>query len=83
MVALFADSAEFHFTRVPVGPFIGKEAIAEAFSKQPPSDELVNLLVVKKDKGSIQIRYGWKQSSEVGTLEITALEGKIKEISVF
>ena len=42
--AAFADrftaDATMRFTGVPVGPFVGREAIAAGYAAQPPSDTL-------------------------------------------
>jgi steroid delta-isomerase len=36
----FTPDTIMRFTGAPVGPFVGREAIAEAYSAQPPSDTL-------------------------------------------
>jgi steroid delta-isomerase len=43
MVAAFTEDAELRFEGIPVGPFIGRDAIAEAYRAQPPDDEIVLL----------------------------------------
>jgi hypothetical protein len=43
MVEAFADEAELVFVGIPVGPFVGPEAIGEAYRAQPPDDEIVLL----------------------------------------
>jgi len=40
MLAGFEDAAEMEFRGIPVGPFVGKEAIAAAYREQPPDDEM-------------------------------------------
>ena len=40
LVELFADDAELEFVGVPVGPFVGRDAIAAAYETQPPDDAL-------------------------------------------
>jgi hypothetical protein len=37
MVAAFAEDAELHFEGVPVGPFVGRDAIDAAYREQPPT----------------------------------------------
>jgi steroid Delta-isomerase len=41
MVSFFADGAELVFEGIPVGPFVGREAIAAAYAAHPPDDEIV------------------------------------------
>ena len=43
MLEQFAEDAELAFEGVPVGPFRGKPAIAQAYAEQPPDDEIVIL----------------------------------------
>ena len=43
MLEQFAEDAELAFEGVPVGPFRGKPAIAQAYVDQPPDDEIVIL----------------------------------------
>jgi steroid Delta-isomerase len=48
MVNLFSEGAEMSFIGIPVGPFKGRSAISDAYSKQPPDDEIIILSVNKK-----------------------------------
>jgi hypothetical protein len=43
MLEQFTEDAELAFEGVPVGPFRGKPAIAQAYAEQPPDDEIVIL----------------------------------------
>jgi steroid delta-isomerase len=43
MVAAFSEDAELRFEGIPVGPFVGRDAIADAYRAQPPDDEIVLL----------------------------------------
>jgi hypothetical protein len=49
MVRGFTPDAEMVFEGVPIGPFIGQEAIAAAYASRPPTDEvrLLGLLRVE------------------------------------
>jgi steroid delta-isomerase len=57
MVRGFAADAEMVFEGVPVGPFVGRDAIAEAYARQPPSDE-VRLLGAPRVEGE-SVCVGW------------------------
>jgi len=56
LVALFAEDAVLEFDGIPVGPFHGREAIAEAYRSMPPDDEILLL-----DGGP---RYAWSKEPE-------------------
>ena len=57
MLAAFADDAELIFEGVPAGPFRGREAIADAYAKQPPDDE-VRVLDTREEPGKVVDRGG-------------------------
>ena len=70
MLERFSDDAELEFVGVPVGPFHGRDAIAEAYRTQPPDDELV----VLEDRGEGTARYAWAKEPDraAGDLRLTA-----------
>ena len=55
MLELLAPDARLEFVGIPVGPFVGREAIGEAYRVQPPDDELV-LLETRDEHAAI---YAW------------------------
>jgi hypothetical protein len=58
MLERFADPAEMEFRGIPVGPFVGKEAIATAYRDQPPDDEL-RVLEEREREGGVEARCAW------------------------
>jgi steroid Delta-isomerase len=76
LVALFADDAELEFEGIPVGPFRGRAAIAEAYRSMPPDDEIVLL-----DGGP---RYAWAKEPEraAGELQLDERNGRIARLRV-
>jgi steroid Delta-isomerase len=76
LVALFTDDAELEFGGIPVGPFRGRAAIAEAYRMQPPDDEIVLL-----DGGP---RYAWSREPErpAGELHLEERDGAIARLRV-
>jgi steroid delta-isomerase len=83
MLENFADHAEMVFEGVPVGPFIGRDAIAEAYREQPPDDEL-DVLDVRRDGDTIVAGYAWRRDPDVraGELRLTAEDGRISRLVV-
>jgi hypothetical protein len=76
LVALFAEDAVLEFDGIPVGPFHGRDAIAEAYRTMPPDDEIVLL-----DGGP---RYAWSQEPKrpAGELHLDERDGRIVRLLV-
>jgi steroid Delta-isomerase len=79
----FQDDAEMEFRGVPVGPFVGRDAIAAAYRKQPPDDEL-RVLEVRERVGRVEARYAWLREPDIaaGELLITPRAGRIEKLVV-
>jgi steroid Delta-isomerase len=76
MVEAFSDDAELVFVGIPVGPFVGREAIGEAYRAQPPDDEIILL----DGEGT----YAWAAQPEVpaGRLFLTERDGEIARLVI-
>lgn len=76
MVAAFSQDAELVFEGIPVGPFVGRDAIAKAYRAQPPDDEIVLL----DGDGT----YAWAGQPEVpaGQLFLTERDGEIARLVI-
>jgi len=76
LVALFADDAVLEFEGIPVGPFHGREAIAEAYRAMPPDDEIQLI-------GSGP-RYAWSKAPDrpAGELRLEERGGRIVRLLV-
>ena len=72
MIERFTPEAELVFLGVPVGPFRGRDAIAEAYRTQPPDDE-VEILDVARTEPEIESVYAWRRDGgrRAGTMTIT------------
>lgn len=83
MLAAFAADGELHFEDVPVGPFLGREAIAAAYREQPPDDE-VEILGAEERDGTIVARYAWlaDQGRQSGEMLLTPRDGEIARLVV-
>jgi hypothetical protein len=83
MLENFADDAEMRFEGVPVGPFAGRSAIAEAYRVQPPGDEL-DVLDTRRDADTIVAGYAWRREPEkrAGELRLTVEDGRITQLVV-
>ena len=83
MLAGFDDDAEMEFRGVPVGPFHGRAAIAEAYRAQPPDDEL-RVLEDRERDGRTEARYAWLSEPGVaaGELLLAAEDGLIRKLVI-
>jgi steroid delta-isomerase len=83
MLAGFDDAAEMEFRGIPVGPFVGKEAIAAAYRERPPDDEM-RVLEERETGGRVEARYAWLAEPEVaaGEMFLTAEDGLIRKLVV-
>jgi drug/metabolite transporter (DMT)-like permease len=83
MVQGFHDAAEMEFRGAPVGPFVGRDAIAAAYREQPPDDEL-RVLEQRDTDGVIQARYAWLNEPDVaaGEMYLTPDNGTIRKLVV-
>jgi len=83
MLAGFGDDAEMEFRGVPVGPFHGRDAIAEAYRAQPPDDEL--RVLEQRERGErTEARYAWLAEPDVaaGELLLAAEDGLIRKLVI-
>jgi steroid Delta-isomerase len=83
MAAGFTEDAEMHFEGVPVGPFVGREAIAAAYRDQPPDDE-IEILGTAESDGMVVARYAWLRDhgKQAGEMRLTPQNGRIKKLVV-
>jgi ketosteroid isomerase-like protein len=83
MVEGFTPEAEMIFQGVPVGPFRGRDAIAEAYARQPPSDEVRLLGKPRVEGDTAESDYAWAaEGSRAGRMIVTAREGAIARLLV-
>jgi steroid Delta-isomerase len=83
MLAGFDNDAEMEFRGIPIGPFVGKEAIASAYRDQPPDDEM-RVLEEREAGGRLEARYAWLAEPDVaaGEMFLTADGGAIHKLVV-
>lgn len=83
MIERFTDDAELAFVGVPVGPFLGREAIAEAYRLQPPDDEIEVLDVVRTGP-EIGAVYAWRRDDgrRAGTMTIAPRGDRIARLLI-
>ena len=83
MLENFADDATMAFEGAPVGPFVGRDAIARAYREQPPDDEL-DVLDTRQERNTVIAGYAWRREpgKRAGELRLTVEEGLITRLVV-
>jgi hypothetical protein len=74
MLELFTTDAALVFEGVPVGPFVGREAIEAAYRESPPDDEIDALgRPVPGPDGTFVVEYGWRRDGgrRAGLMRVT------------
>ena len=83
LVAGFAPDAEMVFEGVPVGPFVGRDAIAEAYARQPPDDEVRLLGEPRVDGERVESDYAWAaEPLRAGRMIMSVRDGSIVRLVV-
>jgi len=83
MVERLAVDAELVFEGVPVGPFVGREAIEAAYREQPPDDEI--LVLGSRVEGAVVVAvYAWasEPTRAAGELHVTREGAEIVRLLV-
>ena len=84
MLEQFTEDAELAFEGVPVGPFRGKPAIAQAYAEQPPDDEIVLLRTRESGDDFVVADYAWHAdpAARAGSMILRLKGGEIDRLLV-
>ncbi len=84
MIELMTEDADLEFVGIPVGPFHGREAIAEAYRTMPPDDGL--LVIEDRGDGTADgtAVYAWMNEPErpAGELYLEERDGLISRLRI-
>ena len=81
-VSRFADDAVIEFVGPPVGPFIGRAAIAAAYQASPPDDTIVSDGHHYRDGDEVVVPYRWVTTGATGTMRLTERDGSIARLVI-
>ena len=84
MLEQFAEDAELAFEGVPVGPFRGRPAIAQAYVDRPPDDEILILRTRESGDDLVVADYAWRAepAARAGTLILRLRDAEISRLLV-
>ena len=84
LVELFSNDASLELAGVPVGPFEGHEAIAEAYAAQPPTDTMTILDTRIEPDGTVVEAFSWSADggARSGEMRLTVDGGRIRRLVV-
>jgi len=76
----FTQDARMTFVGVPAGPFAGRDAIARAYERQPPSDTM-SVVDVRRDGECEVVAFRW-DGGGTGIMRLTWAGDLIDELEV-
>jgi steroid delta-isomerase len=77
----FADDAVMAFDGVPVGPYKGREAIAEAYATRPPNDTMSIWSIEEVDAETADVRFDWDAGGS-GAMRVKWQDGLIAGMTI-
>lgn len=80
-LATFAENAVMRFEDFPLGPFAGRDAIAEAYAMQPPTDTmaLIGMQVVGPD--AVSAAFEW-DAGGTGRMYLRFAGNQVVELAI-
>ena len=84
LVALFASDASLEFEGVPVGPFVGRHAIAAAYAAQPPTDTMTIVETRVEPDGTVVEGFSWSTDAgrRSGEMRLVVAGDQIRRLVV-
>ena len=71
LVDQFTDDATLEFVGPPLGPFVGRQAIADAYSQTPPDDTIEIVGAAERDGDELVVPFRWQTTAATGTMRFT------------
>lgn len=80
-LATFADDAVVRFADLPVGPYHGLPAIAEAYVSRPPSDTMALIDMEEIGSDTVRALFEW-DAGGTGQMLLRWDDGRLTELTV-
>ena len=78
----FAEDAVLEFVGPPVGPFVGRAAILDAYLENPPDDTIEISGPVVVDGAEFVVPYRWTTTRATGTMRFTVRSSETAHLTV-
>jgi hypothetical protein len=80
-LATFAEDAVMRFVNVPVGPYIGRDAIAAAYAERPPDDTMTLGTVEERDSQTVRAAFAW-DAGGTGTMTVHWRHSQVADLTI-
>ena len=80
-LATFADDAVMRFDDFPLGPFVGRPAIAEAYASQPPADTMALIDMEEIGTDAVKASFEW-DAGGTGQMYLRWKQTQVIELSI-
>ncbi|MEV4410370.1 nuclear transport factor 2 family protein [Catellatospora sp. NPDC049609] len=80
-LATFAEDAVMMFVNVPAGPYVGRDAIVEAYRLRPPDDTMTVTSVHADTPDTASARFRW-DAGGTGTMTVHWSGAQVAELTV-
>jgi hypothetical protein len=80
-LATFADDAVMRFDDFPLGPFVGRPAIAEAYATRPPNDTMALIDMQEIGTDAVKASFEW-DAGGTGEMYLRWTKAKLVELSI-
>jgi steroid delta-isomerase len=77
----FAEDAVMSFEGVPAGPYRGRDEIAAAYARRPPTDTMT-IRSVRSDGDTDVARFTWDAGDGGGTMTVRWRGDEVREVAV-
>ncbi len=81
LVDTFAPTAVMRFVGIPAGPYVGRDAIARAYTETPPDDTMSIVDVHEAGPHTAQAAFTWSRGGG-GSMTISWYDGAIIDLTV-
>jgi steroid Delta-isomerase len=80
-LATFADDAVMRFDDFPLGPFVGRSEIAEAYQTQPPNDTMALIDMEEIGTDAVKASFEW-DAGGTGQMYLRWHQDRLVELSI-
>jgi hypothetical protein len=80
-LATFAEDAVMRFDNVPLGPYVGRGAIAEAYATEPPADTMALIDMQEVGSDAVTAAFEW-DAGGTGRMYLRFNSAQVVELAI-